>query len=200
MSDFACVRKNIDDKASPILTHEIIKAVLRITSNDLINEANFRSRLRQYLEEGALGVLNQYRIEEEIRKNHKSHGIRWIPDIIVHKPARLYDISVTEGNLVAIELKISSSKRAAKHVFKKLKDYREKLNYEAGFFIDTCKREHAPYVNILSDDLIGNWKDGYLHEIGYNVDKKWLIHVWYDKNGKLKTETYESREKMTLKE
>ena len=174
-----------------ILTKQIIKALFRVCRTDLVNEANFRSRLKQYLEQEMPKGMLEYKVEEEIRKRLEEHSLTWVPDIIIHKPSRIYDIPVREGNLAIIELKLHTSERDIIHVFRKLKDYRKGLDYGAGFLIYTQSRSNCiVQIENLPNNLAGNWKKGYLHEIGYDTNEGWLVHAWYTKNGCLRMQEH----------
>lgn len=136
----------------------------------------------------------EYRVEEEIRKRLIEHGLTWVPDMIVHKPSRIYNIPVTEGNLTVIELKLHTSESKITHVLRKLKDYRKSLDYGAGFLIYTqSKSKCVVQIENMPNNLAGNWKNGYLHEIGYDTNAGWLIHAWYTKNGCLRKQEHEKK-------
>jgi hypothetical protein len=98
-----------------------------------------------------LVLPDQAIIEQEHQKRALAHGLTCRPDIIIHEPfdeSRHKDRS--EGNFVAIELKLRANMREASDDFQSLSDMIQKLGYPLGIFINIGSNE--TYRHLVSEN------------------------------------------------
>jgi hypothetical protein len=76
-------------------------------------------------------------VEQEYQKRIPHHGLNIRPDIIVHIPFDRGTMEQrSEGNFVAIELKLRAGKTAAQGAFESLRRMKEGLDYPLTIFIN----------------------------------------------------------------
>jgi hypothetical protein len=100
------------------------------------------------------GLLpNNAIIEQEYQKTMNNHGLKHRPDILLHIPFKAgITTNRRQGNFVAIELKLNTTKTKAKRDIAKLNDYIQILNYPLAIFINVSGT--YDFSNVITDERI----------------------------------------------
>ena len=93
--------------------------------------AELRARLKE------LGLPGDPIIEQEYQKTMPLHGITIRPDLIIHIPFdRDSTVDRTQGNFVAIEIKVDATQRKAQDAFGSLQIISKALRYPLTIFLN----------------------------------------------------------------
>ena len=139
---------------------------------DLI--ANLKRVLDAHQSEYEILDMNEVIVEQEYQKTLERHGLRYRPDIIVHRPAT-GDGDVREGNVCILECKLEATVHQARQDFRKMDQFFEVLHYRQEIFI-----------NINSENAFGEEYNGEFRErihffaASENQGIVCLHHQWFE--------------------